>query len=85
VRADIIKVVADKIPATRASEIPVKIIKDEVSPKPIATPPERIGDPAIQVIVIRRRGVVCHDGRPFIVIIIVYCCLVGIDLCAFRG
>ena len=50
---------------------PVKIVKAEEPGEPEPAEPERIGNPGIEVIVIRGRRIVGNDGRTLLVIIIV--------------
>jgi hypothetical protein len=78
----VVEVVTEKKQMPVCSEGPMKIMEDEKSSKPESTPPERIRNPRVQVIVIRWRRVVRNNGRTLLSIIIVNDCLVGI---AFRG
>ena len=51
---------------------PMEVMQNEESGEPKVVPPERIGNPCIKVIIIRRRSVVCDYRRSLIIIIIVY-------------
>ena len=59
---------------------PVEIMEDEKPGEPEIDPPERTGNPCIQVIIVRRRCVVCHYRRALIGIIVVYHRLIGVLL-----
>ena len=50
---------------------PVEVVENEESGEPETGAPERIRDPRVHVGVIPGRRVVSHDGRPFIVVVVV--------------
>jgi hypothetical protein len=60
--------------------MPVEIMQNEESGKPEAPAPEGIRNPGIQVIIIRRRSIICIDGSTFVNIIIVDFFRIGIPL-----
>jgi hypothetical protein len=51
---------------------PVKIMQDEEPVKMEPIPPEWIGDPGVQVVIIPRRRVVGNNRGTFFVIIVIY-------------
>ncbi len=81
VSPDVIKMVRDKHGSIVHMHDPVKIIQNEESGKPETVAPEGIGDPGIQVIVVRWRSVVGDHRRPFFVVIIIYHFRIGVVLC----
>lgn len=67
-----IEMIGDKDHLIMNKNGPMKIVEDEKSGKPETGIPERKGDKAIQIIIIRRWRVIGDHRRPLIVIIAVY-------------
>ena len=72
VMIEIIKMVRDEPGPVVKVERSMEIVQNEESRKPEVGPPERIWDPRIEIIVIRRRGIICNYGRALIIIVVVY-------------
>ena len=69
---DIPEMVGDEHGPAIDDDGPVEIVENIKSREPEARPPEGRGYPAVQIIKIGRRRVICHDRRTFVVIIIVH-------------
>ena len=75
-----VEMIRDKADSVIHEDGSVEIVKDEEAGKPETVPPERRGDPAIQVVEIGRGVVVGNNRRAFLVIIIVDYRRVGVLL-----
>jgi hypothetical protein len=51
---------------------PVEVMQTEIAREEKSTPPEWIGDPGVQVMIIPRRRIVCDDRGAFFIVIVVY-------------
>jgi hypothetical protein len=71
VRPDIIEMVGNMKKLVVNDHNSVKIIKDKKSGKPETGIPERVWNPGIEVIEIRRRVIIGHNRRSGVVIIII--------------
>ena len=70
--SDVTKMVGDKYGPPIDDDGLVEIVEHVKSRKPKAGPPEGIGYKAVEIIKIRRQGVVGHNGRAFIVVMVVH-------------
>jgi hypothetical protein len=66
------KVITDKRSMPMHEHSLVKVNQDEESGEPEIPPPERIRNPGVIRIIIRRRCIVSDYRRPFVVIVVVY-------------
>jgi len=49
---------------------PVKIVQDKEAAKPVSSPPERPGDPIIEIAIFPGGWIITYDGRPVIIIVL---------------
>jgi hypothetical protein len=49
---------------------PVEIAKDKEAAKPVSSPPERPGDPIIEIAIFPGRWIITYDGRPVIIVVL---------------
>jgi hypothetical protein len=77
VMSGIIEMIGDELGSIAEVYNSVEVIQNEISGGPEIILPERIGDPRIKVIVIRRRSVVGDYWRPLVVIIVFITVLSG--------
>jgi hypothetical protein len=50
----------------------VEVVQTEIAREEKSTPPEWIGDPGVQVMIIPRRRVVCDNRGTFLIVIVIY-------------
>jgi hypothetical protein len=74
------KVIADKMVMVTEEDVPVEIMQTEETRIEKSTPPERIWDPGIEIVVVPRRWIIGDNWRTFLIVVVVYFGRVGLSL-----
>lgn len=71
---------ADQMAMTTEEDDPMEVMQAEETREEESTPPERVWDPSVKIIVIPGRGIVSDYRRTFIIVVAVYFGRVGLGL-----
>lgn len=63
---EVVEVIRDEEGAILHMDGFVEVMEDEESRKPEVAPPERVGNPGVEVVVIRRWSVIGYDRGPWL-------------------
>ena len=61
---DIVEVVCNEDETVVKVHLPVEVPQDEETGKPELRPPERVGNPGVEIVIIGRRTIVGNEGWP---------------------
>ena len=74
------KVIRDEKPVTTDEDRPVEIVQAEETREVKSTPPERVRDPIVQVIIVPGWRIISNHWRALIRVVIIYYCWVELSL-----